>query len=376
MALIYVNVFPGGFDLGPHWESLAARASPNVFMNPAALDAALITNFAKLRVLLAWDVSATPKELVGIWAFQERTIAPLCPAFLDGPAYNYAFVSSPVVDRSMADEVITAFFAAIARHPTLPKVLRLKYLDGGCDTYGAIRRAVDASASRTLTLSERERPFVTRLAGIKRSGSTRKKLRQDWNRLSAAGTLDVVNDRTPEAVREAFETFLAMEARSWKGERGTALLSSDEDACFTRRLIGRLAEEQSASVAMLRVDGRPVAAQVLLYCGSTAYTWKTAFDSAYAKYSPGALLVDKVTELLFESGDIEALESCSPEASFMAQLWAGRRPTVDLLVDLSPRKSLGFDMAVLGDRGYRRLKELRDRLRQATRQRAPLPSNA
>ena len=57
----------------------------------------------------------------------------------------------------------------------------------------ARRRAADACQSA--------RPFATRDFGVKRSGSTRKKLRQDWNRLSALGAVDVVNDRTPEAVR-------------------------------------------------------------------------------------------------------------------------------------------------------------------------------
>ena len=39
--------------------------------------------------------------------------------------------------------------------------------------------------TQPLVLSEGARPFVTREFGVKRSGSTRKKLRQDWNRLSA-----------------------------------------------------------------------------------------------------------------------------------------------------------------------------------------------
>ena len=100
-------------------------------------------------------------------------------------------------------------------------------------------------------------------------------------------------------MREAFETYLAMEAESWKGARGTALLCDEEDATFVRRLIGDLAAQGNASVALLRVDGRPIAAQVLLYCGTTAYTWKTAFDSEFGKYSPGALLIEKMTERLF-----------------------------------------------------------------------------
>src|SRR4029077_8163766 len=145
-----------------------------------------------------------------------------------------------------------------------------------------------------LLVSEYERPFVTREFGIKRSGSTRKKLRQDWNRLTALGKVDVVNDRTPEAVGTAFETFLALEKASWKGEQGTALLSDPADAAFVRKLLQQLAAKGDASVALLQVNGAAIAAQVLMYCGTTAYTWKTAYDAAYAKFSPGTLLIDRV----------------------------------------------------------------------------------
>jgi hypothetical protein len=90
-----------------------------------------------------------------------------------------------------------------------------------------------------------------------------------------------------------------------------------------------------------------------------------AFDAEYGKYSPGALLVDKVTEQLFATTSIEAIESCSPDGSFMAQLWARRRATVDLLVDVGARKSLGFTMAAIGERGYAQLRRLRNSVRSA-----------
>ena len=55
-----------------------------------------------------------------------------------------------------------------------------------------------------------------------------------------------------------------------------------------------LAAQGDASVALLRVNGETISAQVLMYCGATAYTWKTAFDSGFARYSPGALLIDRM----------------------------------------------------------------------------------
>jgi Acetyltransferase (GNAT) domain len=114
-------------------------------------------------------------------------------------------------------------------------------------------------------------------------------------------------------------------------------------------------------VALLRVDGKAVAAQVLMYCGTTAYTWKTAFDVKYSKYSPGILLIDRMTDELFAGPDILAINSCAAEDSFMAQLWAGRRIMVDILLDVGPGKSLGYRMEVGRQLGYQRLRTLRGR---------------
>ncbi len=180
--------------------------------------------------------------------------------------------------------------------------------------------------------------------------------------MSALGSVDIANDRTAASTREAFEVFLVLEANSWKGKSGTALLSDDRDAAFTRQLIGALAGRGQASVALLRLDGKPIAAQVLLYSGTMAYTWKTAFGAEYAKYSPGALLIDKVSDTLF-AGGIRQIESCSPETSFMTHLWAGRRATVDMLIDVGAQRSLGFSLCAAGERVHDFLREQRNRLR-------------
>src|SRR3954463_16610389 len=95
--------------LAAAWDDRPRRASSNVFMNPVALHAANDTRFAKVHMLLAWQAGAEPRRLVGIWALQQRKIAALWPALLEGLPYNYAFLSSPVVDPAVASEVIPAF---------------------------------------------------------------------------------------------------------------------------------------------------------------------------------------------------------------------------------------------------------------------------
>ncbi len=351
-------------DIGPQWDDLVRRASSNVFMNPAALLAATATNFANIRMLLAWEKGAGVPTLAGLWAVQLRRPAPFWPIVIEPLPYNYAFLSNPVVDPGYVDEVIPAFFSAIERSPSLSRIVSLHSFDAECPSYPAIMRDLAARSVKPLMLAETMRPFVTRDFGLKRSGSTRKKLRQDWNRLTAIGAVEVVNDRSPGGAGQAFETFLALEQASWKGAEGTALLSDPRDAAFARRLLQNLAEQGNASVALLRVNGEAIAAQVLMYCGTTAYTWKTAFSANYAKYSPGTLLVDKITEELLSTPDIQAINSCAAEASFMGQLWAGRRKMADMLFDLGPRRSLGYRLEAGRQLGYGQLRSWRDRLRQ------------
>jgi CelD/BcsL family acetyltransferase involved in cellulose biosynthesis len=369
--MISVTIDLPSQDIGPHWDDLVRRASSNVFMNPAALQAACATDFARIQMLLAWEEGADTRKLVGVWALRLRKMAPFWPTVLEALPYNYAFLSSPVVDPAYANAVIPAFFAAIEKSPSLPDVVSLHSFDSECPSYPAMLRELAARGVTPLMLSESARPFVTPEFGVKRSGSTRKKLRQDWNRLTAVGAVEVVNDRTPAGAAQAFETFLTLEKASWKGEEGTALLSDPRDAAFVRRLLQNLAAQGDASVALLRVDGEAIAAQVLMYCGTTAYTWKTAFSATYAKYSPGTLLIDKMTEELFAGSQIQAINSCAAEASFMAQLWAGRRTMVDMLVDLGPGKSLAYRLEAGRQLGYRHLRDWRDRLRQ--RPSAPAP---
>jgi Acetyltransferase (GNAT) domain len=369
--MISVTIDSPNTDIGPQWDDLIRRANSNVFMNPAALAAASELDFARIVRLLAWHGEGSERRLVGIWALQKRQLAPFWPMLLEALPYNYAFLSSPVVDPACVDEVIAAFFAAIQQDRSLPNVVSLPSLDAECPSYPAMLKQLASRGIKPLMLSENARPFVTPEFGVKKSGSTRKKLRQDWNKLAGLGTVDVVNDRTPEGAQQAFEAFLALESASWKGAKGTALLSDSRDAAFVRRLFSNLAAEGNASVALLRVNGKAISAQVLMYCGTTAYTWKTAFDAKHGKYSPGALLIDKITDELFATGGIQAINSCAAEASFMGQLWAGRRSMVDMLLDIGPGKSLAFRMEAGRQLGYQRLRGLRERLRHRLATAAP-----
>ena len=102
MAVIEVEICSPRLEIVAAWESLVARAPANVFLHPAALVAAAEASFATIHLLLAWDRSSEHAQLVGLWALQEKRPVPFLPRYLAGPAYDYAFVSSPVVDPAYA----------------------------------------------------------------------------------------------------------------------------------------------------------------------------------------------------------------------------------------------------------------------------------
>jgi hypothetical protein len=172
--MIFVNIGVPDLDMAEHWEALAGRTAANVFLNPAALNAAAATGFAQVHALLAWDTGAAPNKLVGFWALRERRIGVVGPSVLAAPPYEYSFVSSPVIDPDYIDAVMPAFFDAIENDPTLPNVIQIKFLDGDSDTYRAITSALAQRKARALKLSEHARPFLNAAAERKRSGSTGK----------------------------------------------------------------------------------------------------------------------------------------------------------------------------------------------------------
>lgn len=334
------------------WNELV-RPGGNVFMDPVALAAAVATGSGRIVTLCAW----ADKRLVGLWGLRIKRPQPFLPPQLEALPYDFAFLSTPVIAPGYGNAVMASFLAAIAADPGLPQALWLKDFDIEGPAFAGLAR-MPQIAVRTLS-----RPIVTRDVGVKKGGSTRKKLRQDWNRLCATGAAEVINNRDRPSALAGLDIFFALEAASWKGERGTALASNQADIRFARQMVGDMAAKGDASVALLQVDGKPIAAQVLLYCGPTAYTWKIAHDGAWAKFSPGTLLVDKLTETLL-AGDIALIDSCALDNTFMGRLWEGRKQTADLVVCATPRPSAGFVVAVRYRQLYEWLRQQRGRWRE------------
>lgn len=323
------------------WRDLLSRAAErNPFMDPALLQASA-TAYPNTRqhVLLAWD-NREPGRLVGVWAFcVRRAPKALLPAKVSrAPSFSHGFLGTPVIDRATLEPVLAAMLDRIASMPDCPNQIAIDMMDRDGATMAALARVTAERGNAPVVLEERSRPLLQSGqdpdAYFKNamSSSSRKKLRQMRSKLLREGdvTSEIVAD--PEAVSRALEEFLALEASGWKKENGTALLCDDQDALFFRSGFAALCEAGRARIYSLRLDGRPVAMQIVALAGAAASTWKTAYDEAFATFSPGSLLfVDYTTDFLEDEG-IDTVDSCAEDDSGYMGMWTDRKRVCDLRI--------------------------------------------
>ncbi len=156
-------------------------------------------------------------------------------------------------------------------------------------------------------------------------GKKRKELRRQQARLAEQGTLAVVRRHDVEGIGTWIEHFLALELRGWKGEAGSALASADATAGLFRESMMAAAERGGLERLSLELDGAPIAMLATLIAPPGAFSYKTAFDERFARFSPGVLLQLENLALLERAG-IRWVDSCAaPDHPMIDSLWRERR---------------------------------------------------
>lgn len=334
------------------WEALAARAdTPNVFMNPLLVKLAGETDPQRRHVaLLAWLSHDGERRLAGVWAFSigrpSQSMLPL--DVLAAPAMPHGYLATPVIDRAALEPTLEAMLTAIANDPSLPNVVTLDAMTAEGATMQALVRVLAVRGSAPCVLARASRPMLASELDGKRyleqalSASSRKKLRQYRRRLGEKGALGYRILTAPTDVERALEEFLALEAAGWKGRQGSALASNPADSAFTRAMIAALAARGEAAIHELTLDGKPISMQIVLRAGTTAFTWKTAYDETQSDFSPGTLLLEDYTTSFLADPGIARVDSCAyDETSFMGT-WRERQAIATVWFDARPGGSAIF----------------------------------
>ncbi len=311
------------------WATLAGRsASANLFFHPEFCIPA-IAHLGGSSVAVAVVGAASSGALAGLAPFTRTRLGRIAPAVRVW-THKYAPFGEPLVDGEDFAGTLARLVEGLA-----PEASGLSLILPDINTDGAVAEAIRTIAFRSgrplALLGEHRRAMLARSPAIAdlRAGlahSRRKELGRQLRRLGDIGPLTFVSDVEPDCVRARFEEFLALELSGWKGSRGTALASSAVTVAFAREALFDLAAAGKVRIDSLRVGPHPMAIVVSLIAGPAAYTWKTAYDEAYAKFSPGVQLMLEAPVHLFRDPAVMLVDSCAtPDHPMVDRLWPERR---------------------------------------------------
>ncbi|RDJ24065.1 GNAT family N-acetyltransferase [Bosea caraganae] len=342
------------FTIEREWRDLTGRAlAGNAFMEPSLVAAAAHADGVRVHVLLAW-ASLRPGEpirLAGAWAFACRHPSSDIPVqVLKTPVHGHAGLGIPVLDAGLAAAVLAQMLDAVAEEPDLPKLIEINGFDGEGPVASLLMDELARRGSRHVELERRCRPQLVKgvAEAAPLSASRERALRQKRRRLARSGQLSCTVHCTQDEVHAALDEFLALEVAGWKGkaiERGHAIRRELALEAFFGPALDGLAAHGLVRITALRSDGRPVAMQVTIRSGATAFTWKSTYDEARRDCGPGLLLLQDVTAALLADPAIGAVDSCNHrDDGYMAEFWSGRKPVLDMVLDVRRGRTLGFSL--------------------------------
>lgn len=156
----------------------------------------------------------------------------------------------------------------------------------------------------------------------------RKELRRQWNRLNDEGTVAMGELDAGEDAAPWIDEFLALEKSGWKGANGSAIASQAGTESFFRDAISAAHDRGALCFTALQLDGRAIAMLLTLINGKAGFSFKTAFDETYARYSPGVLLQRESLNIL-AARDLDWIDSCAAQDHPMIDsLWHERRSII------------------------------------------------
>lgn len=376
----HLAIYPAraGYDLEEELNFLTNRAiEPNVFFSARFLAPAMPRLEDRLiRLLLIRDEQEQRSRMRLLMPFSvEKPGFSLGTSIIRAWSHPFGPMSTPLVDSEDAAETIDNLLEGLAKPDlALPPILVLP--DMRLD--GPVARLIRAVAmARNLPVTETalaERPVLE--SGLDPedylakaiSRKHRHDMRRQWRRLEEIGPVTYSVARQPEEIRDGLETFLMLEESGWKGRRRSAMVSDRLRAAFAREAINGLALSDSVRIHSLELNGEAIASMIVFVSSGEAWTWKTAYNEAFAAFSPGKLLMMRLTEWHLDDLNIRRTDSCAvPDHPVMSRFWTERAQIGTLVIGLSPSRDRDVRQVAAQIHLYRNTRNMARLLREKIR---------
>lgn len=329
--------------LWPHWQALADEAAePNPFAEPWFVDAGLRA-FAKgeARLVEVWNCGRLDGVIaLCVGADYGRMRVPHVTSW----RHHHDFLGVPVIRAGQE----APFWGALLDHLDRAEWAVGLFHAIGLVENGAAHRGFAAAAKargraalvvhRTIraALESDLAPAAYYEATVRKK--KRKELKRLHNRLAELGQLTTTRLDTGEDPALWTAAFLRLERSGWKGTAGSALACSAATDTFFRDAVAGAAAAGRLQFVRIDLNGRPIAMLVNFLTAPGSFSFKIAFDEAYARFSPGVLIQIENLDIL-DRPEIAWMDSCAAEDHPMIDsLWGERRSIVRCTIRLSGAK--------------------------------------
>lgn len=249
-------------------------------------------------------------------------------------SHDNLFVGSPLVRRGCEALFWRELLAWADRHPRGALFLHLDRLAEDGPLFGTLAR-IAADERREWAVVQREERALLQsdmapeaYFEAAMSGKKRKELRRQHKRLSEEGTLHFERQADAEGLDGWIEQFLALEAAGWKGRNHSALADDPRTRTWFAQTLRGAATHGRLERLRLSLDGAPIAMLANFIAPPAAFSFKTAFDERFARFSPGVLLQRENLDLLAR-GDIDWCDSCAAaDHPMIERIWREKRAMV------------------------------------------------
>jgi CelD/BcsL family acetyltransferase involved in cellulose biosynthesis len=254
-----------------------------------------------------WEAFGGAGTLAVCVVRREEKLVAACPLSGDGKRLKSLANSHSGTFRPLArdGEAMGALLAAIEGHGAA--VVELEGLPAQDPCVPLLEAAAGEASRRSLVEPSYVSPIVEtdgdfdawRAQSKSRWGAPLERFRRKMGRDHEA-RFEMVE--APRDLAAELADGFRVEGSGWKGEAGTAILSSPETELFYRRLAESFHERDGLRFSRIVLDGETVAFDLCLLHRNRLYLQKTGFDERFRRLAPGLVLRLSVVERCFESG--------------------------------------------------------------------------
>jgi CelD/BcsL family acetyltransferase involved in cellulose biosynthesis len=153
-----------------------------------------------------------------------------------------------------------------------------------------------------------------------------KRLRQGWRRLERKGIVRWKTLYGQEVTASHIESFLDLEHRGWKAEKGTSIRSHQSHEAFFREMVEGFRKGGCLFFTELLLNETVIASTSNLVSGGVGFAFKIGWNPDYSDASPG--LMNELAFVRDVKGPCRSLsyiDSGAEGGSFVDSLWKERR---------------------------------------------------